>query len=74
MSRDEIRGLIEALGSVGDVLRRADPADKAEVYRQLRLRLMYQPDRRTMRADIEVDPQSWGYGVCPRGDLNPHAR
>lgn len=61
------RAVVDALGSVRAVLLRADPEDKAEVYRQLGLRLTYQPAERTMRADIQVDAQSWGYGVCPRG-------
>lgn len=68
MSQDEIRALVDGLGSARAVLMRADPDDKAEVYRQVGLQLTYQPDERTMRANIQIDPRSWGYGVCPRGD------
>lgn len=67
MSHDEIRALVDGLGSARAVLMRADPDDKAEVYRQVGLQLTYEPDERTMRANIQIDPQSWGYGVCPRG-------
>lgn len=74
MSREEIRGVIDAMGSVRTVLAGADPDDKATVYQRLGLRLTYRPDERTVRADIEINPHAWGYGVCPRGDLNPHAR
>ncbi|MGC4850633.1 hypothetical protein ACLQ3F_25660 [Micromonospora sp. DT15] len=35
MSRAEITALVTALGDIATVLRDADPADKAEVYRQL---------------------------------------
>jgi site-specific DNA recombinase len=51
-----------------DVLVDADPADKAEVYRQLGLRLTYQPGKRAVRVETCLDPHSWGYGSCPRGD------
>lgn len=67
MSHDEVRALVDGLGSARAVLMRADPDDKAEVYRQVGLQLTYQPDERTMQANIQIDPQSWGYGVCPRG-------
>ncbi|WP_446214600.1 hypothetical protein [Micromonospora sp. IBSANI012] len=43
MSRAEITTLVTALGDIAAVLRDADPADKAEVYRQLELRLAYHP-------------------------------
>jgi len=35
MSREKIRSLVDALGSPPSTLRRARPADKAEVHRQL---------------------------------------
>ncbi|MFD4210394.1 hypothetical protein ACFWRG_30890 [Micromonospora tulbaghiae] len=37
MSQGEITALVTALGDITTVLRNADPADKAEVYRQLGL-------------------------------------
>ncbi|WP_435155490.1 hypothetical protein, partial [Amycolatopsis sacchari] len=70
----EIRHLAEELGDIRQALIDADPDDKAEVYRQLGLRLTYHPAKRTVRAETNLDPHSWGYGACPRGDLNPHAR
>ena len=74
MSRDEIRAVVDALQNVHDVLVAADTGDKAAVYRQLGLRLTYRPEDRTVHADVHVGAQPWGYGVCPRGDLNPHTR
>lgn len=44
MSRSQIADLVRALGDIVAVLRDVDPDDKAEVYRQLGLRLTYQPD------------------------------
>jgi site-specific DNA recombinase len=74
MTKDEIRTLVGALGNISTVLASADPEDKAEVYRQLGTKLIYEPNKRLVRAEVGINPQPWGYGKCPRGDLNPHAR
>ena len=72
MTREEITNLVKALGDVMNVLGEADPADKAEVYRQLGLTLTCDPAARRVKA--EARPESIMYvGKCPRGDLNPHA-
>ncbi|MBQ0894896.1 hypothetical protein KBX37_17620 [Micromonospora sp. U56] len=68
MSRAEITTLVTALGDITTVLRDADSADKAEVYRQLGLRLTYRPETQTVRAASQRAP--WGNGLCPRGDTN----
>ena len=57
MSRTEITNLGQALGDIVTVLRDADPADKAEVYRQLGLRLTYQPETQTVRAEADLSAQ-----------------
>lgn len=54
MSRDEIRSVVDALQNVHAVLVAADTADKAAVYRQLGLRLIYRPEERTARAEVHV--------------------
>jgi site-specific DNA recombinase len=46
--------MMDELGDIVTALAEADPAGKAEVYRQLGLRLTYQPETKTVRA--EVDP------------------
>jgi site-specific DNA recombinase len=74
MTKDEIRTLVGALGNISAVLASAEPEDKAEVYRQLGTKLIYEPNKRLVRAEAGINPQPWGYGKCPRGDLNPHAR
>lgn len=70
MTKQEIRDLVTALGNIRAVLADAEPADKAEVYRQLGLKLTYDPGKRTVGAEIALDAQSWGYGLCPEGDLH----
>ncbi|MDI5964116.1 hypothetical protein [Streptantibioticus silvisoli] len=54
MSRDEIREVVEALGGLLKVLRSADAADVAEVYRQLGLTLTY--DHETQKVLAETQP------------------
>ena len=71
MTPDEINTVVEALAGIAAILRRAEPADKAEVYRQLGLRLTYEPGPRIVRAEASASG-SW-IKLCPRGDLNPHA-
>ena len=72
MTRDEITSLVKAIGDVMQVLKEADPADKAEIYSQLGLMLTYHPTEKRVAA--EARPASIMYvGACPRGDLNPHA-
>jgi site-specific DNA recombinase len=63
-----------AIDDALSVLRDPDPADKAEVYRQLGLRLTYHPETRTVAAQAHLARLPWGNGLCPEGDLNPHAR
>jgi site-specific DNA recombinase len=78
MTTDEIQTLVEALGNIQTVLADADPQDKAEVYRQLGMQLTYEPGKQLVRAEVTLNPHSWGYGQCPRRGLRtnhpPHAR
>jgi hypothetical protein len=65
VTRDEITNLVTALGDVMQVLRDADPADKAEVYSRLGLTLTYHPQNRLVK--VEVRPEMFMYiGKCPR--------
>ena len=74
MTKDQIRELVERLGDIKKMLDTSDPARKREVYRQLQLQATYYPGKRHVRIEANLDPHMWGYGKCPRGDLNPHAR
>jgi site-specific DNA recombinase len=65
--------IAELVGSIRDVvktLKRADPETKADVYRELGLKMIYTPAER--RVLIEASPHI-GVQTCPRGDLNPHS-
>ena len=53
MTADEIAALVEQLGDIMAVLSRADPADKAEVYRQLGLKLTWYHETQTAHAEID---------------------
>ena len=51
MSRQEITTIVNTFADLLEVVRSADPADKAEIYARLGLRLTYQPQERTVRAE-----------------------
>lgn len=72
MTADEINTLVEAMAGIATILRQAELADKAEVYRQLGIKLTYKPGLRLIQA--EASPNGSCTKVCPEGDLNPHAR
>ena len=59
MSRDEIATLVRTLSDAWVTLRDADPADKAEVYRQLGLALTYRPSEKLVEVKAEP-PGIWG--------------
>jgi site-specific DNA recombinase len=72
VTADEINSIVTALGSILDVLRDADPADKAKIYSGVGLRLTYQPARNAVIA--EATPPAIMYeGLCPRGDSAPRS-
>ena len=66
MTADEINTLVEAMAGIATVLRQADPADKAEVYRQLGIRLTYHPEQRKVRVQAQPTADSYGDLGCVR--------
>ncbi len=54
MTRDQIESVVAALSDLLAVLRDADPADKAEIYARLGLRLTYQPAKRIVRTEVNM--------------------
>src|SRR6266704_2290032 len=58
MTRDQISDLVGKLGDIISVRRDADPADRAEVYQQLGLRLTYHPTQHKVRVQAQpgADP------------------
>ncbi|WP_050564963.1 hypothetical protein [Salinispora oceanensis] len=64
-----------ALGDIAAVLRDADPAGKAKVYRQLGLRLNYQPETQTVRAEVDLSAHRGKWFVSEGGSIpQPHHR
>jgi len=58
MTESEIRAIVDKLADIALVLHDADPDDKAEIFRQLGLKLTYHPGRHLVQAQVEV-PQHW---------------
>ena len=74
MSRDEIASVVNALSDALVVLRSADPADKAQIYAGLGLRLIYQPGERLVRTEVHVSPaQHWQFESV-RGGITPKSQ
>jgi hypothetical protein len=67
MTAREIKVIVEQLGSLASVIRNADSADKAEIYKGLSLMLTYQPTSGTIRAKALVSPESHGVMAGVRG-------
>jgi site-specific DNA recombinase len=63
MSREEISSVVSALSDLLAVLRAADPADKAEIYAQLGLRLTYSPgEDPAVLAEVRIaSAQHWQF-------------
>lgn len=53
MSRDDIAAIVAAFADLAQVVREADPADKADVYAQLNLTLTYQPGQRLVEVTVK---------------------
>lgn len=67
MTRQEISTIVERFASIAAVIRDADPADKAEIYKGLNLTLTYQPAARTVRAQAQLEDDHHGVMVGVRG-------
>jgi hypothetical protein len=67
MTKDQIADLVARLGDIITVLRQADPADRAEVYQQLGLRLTYHPTEQKVRVQVQPDADRYGEIVGVRG-------
>jgi len=71
MAGEQIKIIVERFASVAAVIRDADPADKAEIYRGLNLILTYQPEAQTVRAQVHLSADSHGVMVGVRGAIAP---
>ena len=72
---DPMCGLAELLHQTGELAHavvRACPDDKADLYVKLGLRMTYYPQKQLVEARV-TPASTCAKGLCPRGDLNPHA-
>jgi site-specific DNA recombinase len=67
MTREDIKIIVERCSSMADVIRQAQPADKAEMYRGINLMLTYQPETQIVRAQAHLSADSHGVMVGVRG-------
>ncbi|RZU76866.1 hypothetical protein EV384_5568 [Micromonospora kangleipakensis] len=66
LTEEEIIAIVEELGAIVTALRDAEPEHKLEVYRALGLRLTYDPETQTVRANVDLATHRWD-SVCVRG-------
>jgi len=64
------RASCNAFASLTAVIRYANPADKAEIYKGLNLVLTYQPEAQTVRAEAHVSLDSHEVIVGVRGHVH----
>lgn len=63
--------MIKPLGSTGRVLATAEPEVGSEVYQNLGLELIYQPERQLVCVEAKLDPRQVGARFVSRGGLEP---
>jgi site-specific DNA recombinase len=71
MSEEEITAIVDKFAELAQVLRDADPNDKAEIFRQLGLKLTYHPGRQLVKAQVEGP---YWYSDSVRGGTRSRAR
>lgn len=59
MTAVDIASLIAKLGNIAAALKEADPEDKLDLYRSLRLRLTYSAETQTVHAEIDLGVHRW---------------
>ena len=74
MSEEQIAAIVDALGGLLGLLRRADQPDRAEIYTRIGLQMTYRPGTETVLAEVRSKDIDRVPVMCPEGDLNPHAR
>ena len=67
LSEEAIKNMIKALGDIRAVIENAAPEDKTRVYSELGLRLTYAPGSKTIRAEMNLDPNNHGVIGSVRG-------
>jgi site-specific DNA recombinase len=60
LTRDQISALVQQVGELTTALAEADPTDRSEVYRQLGLKLTYDPEQQKVHVQAQPDADSYG--------------
>jgi hypothetical protein len=63
LTKAQIAAIVDQLAGLATVLQNADPRDRAEVYRQMRLKLTYHNKRRLIVAETQSDESCRYLGV-----------
>ncbi|MEU9214732.1 hypothetical protein AB0D27_44560 [Streptomyces sp. NPDC048415] len=73
LTADQIRSITERLGDMAQHIHAVDANEKGPLYEALGITISYEHATRT--ATVRSRPSSaYRQWLCPRGDLNPHAR
>ncbi len=67
LAEETIQQIIRALGDMRKLIRSADPVRRAEIYKQLDLRLIYHPEQNLVHAQANMDPRERGEMGSVRG-------
>jgi site-specific DNA recombinase len=70
MTQPEIITMMSELGDLASIVIRADPADKADLYRELGLNLTYRPQKQLVEAKVIPGPDMCNWYVS-EGGLEP---
>jgi len=63
MTQQEINSIVDKFAYIARVLIDADPEDKAEIFRQLGLKLTYRPGRKLVEANVQLAQFGFSDGV-----------
>ncbi|MCP2323321.1 hypothetical protein HDA40_001828 [Hamadaea flava] len=59
MTAEDIASLIDGLGNIAAALEEAEPEDKLDLYRSMRLKLTYVAETQTVHAEIDLGEHRW---------------
>ena len=65
LTAQQLAAIIDEIGDLSEALKEAEPEHKQAVYRSLGLKLIYSPDTKTVRAEIDLAAHRWS-SVCVR--------
>ncbi len=71
MSEQQIAAIVDALGGLIGLLKKADQHDRAEIYSRMGLQMTYRPGTETVLAEVRSKNIDRVPVMCPEGDLNP---